>query len=107
MRLKCYGVEEALHGLCGLNMSLLFLQASVDSSVNGVHLLLACLRLGLMVRIEGGTGSLCMAVIVTVLQLGGHMRIVVHYLTRANASVFPVQLWTWPPVSLLGFLLNK
>ena len=33
------GVEEALHGLCGLNMSLLFLQASVDSSVNGVHLL--------------------------------------------------------------------
>ena len=23
------------------------------------------------------------------------MRVVVHYLTRANASVFPVQLWTW------------
>lgn len=42
-----------------------------------------------------------------------HMRVVVHYLTRANASlspvtgVTPVQLWTWLPVSLLGFLLNK
>ena len=35
------------------------------------------------------------------------MRVVVHYLTRANASVFPVQLWTWSPVSLLGFSLNK
>lgn len=66
---------------------LLFLQASVDSSVNGVHLLLACLLLGLMVRIEEAM-AVCGSHSNSV-TAGWHLRVVVHYLTRTNASVIP------------------